>query len=69
MPYQRDCVPEDKGWVPSCFTGVHLISPIVLCYGDLHKLGDVQDERQDGDRNDVDHHTFGVGHRLKSEEE
>ena len=33
--------------------------------GDLHELGDVEDEGQDGDRYDVDQHTLVAGHRLQ----
>ena len=56
--------PEYESRVPPRLAGVDLIGAVVLCEGDLHELGDVEGEREDGDGHDVDQQPLGVGHGL-----
>ena len=59
-----ECVPEDVGWVSPGITWVNLSGSVILSYGHFHELGDVEDERNEGDGNNVDHHSHGAGHGL-----
>ena len=65
MPDQAQCVPEDEvGVTPGC-ARVHFIGPIILCQGDLHELGRVESEGEDGDGDDVDEEPLTVAHGLR----
>ena len=64
MEDKGECVPEYIGWVSPGITWVNLSGSVVLSYGYFHELGDVEDERNYRDGNDVDHHSHGAGHGL-----
>ena len=46
VPYQREGVPEDEGWVSSGLTWINLICTIILSYSDLYEFWNVQSKRQ-----------------------
>ena len=66
VEYEGQGVPEYIGWVSSSFTAINLIGSIVISYGHLQELWDVEDEGHDGDGCHVDHHPHGAGQGLQS---
>ena len=66
VEYEGQGVPEYIGWVSSSFTAINLIGSIVISYGHLQELWDVEDEGDDGDGCHVDHHPHGAGQGLQS---
>ena len=64
MPDQAQCVPEDEVGVPAGGARVHLVSPVILSEGHLHKLRRVQREGEDSHGDDVDQEPLAVTHGL-----
>ena len=65
MPDEGQGVPEDVGGVLAGLTRIHLGDSVIIVGSHLDKLGDVEEEGQDGDGDDIHHHALIVGHGLK----
>ncbi len=64
VPDQTQCVPEDEVGVTPGGARIHLIRPVILSEGDLHKLGRVEREGEDSHGDDVDKEPLAVAHGL-----
>lgn len=65
MPDQAQCVPEDEVGVTAGGARVHLVCPVILGEGHLHKLGSVKRKREDSHGDDVDQKPLAVAHGLR----
>lgn len=64
VPDQAQCVPEDEVGVTPGGARIHLICPVILSEGDLHKLGRVEREGEDSHGDDIDKEPLAVAHGL-----
>ena len=65
VPDQRESVPEYEGWILPGLAWIHNIGSIGLSDCDLHELGNVERERQNSHRNNIDQQSLGIGHSLE----